>query len=94
MDLTWQQKLTEIFQRSLLGVLLDRLSVHQVVEALAVLQEVVDSAHHTEDSEGEDVDTDDGNDGSLTTDEPTEDSEHGGDDVDGDDSAGQLPRRN
>lgn len=65
--------------------------MHQVVESLAVLQQVVDSAHHTENSEREDVDTDNGDDGCLATNEPTKNCEHSRDDVDGDNGAGKLP---
>jgi hypothetical protein len=90
-NLTLGQKLTEIFQRPLLGVLLWGFSVHEVVEALTVLQKVVYTTHDAKHAKREDVDTDDGDDGGLTANEPTEDREHGGDDIDGHDSAGKLP---
>lgn len=52
----------------------------------------VDSTHDTEDTERKDPDTDDSNDGSLlVTLEPTENSEKGGNDIDDQDGARQLP---
>ena len=86
--------LTEIFKRTLLLVLLRRLAVHKIVEALATLEEIVDTAHDAEDTEGEDPDTDDSDDAGLATNEPTEDTEEGGEDVDNQDSTRQLPRGN
>jgi hypothetical protein len=47
--------LTEIFQRSLLLILLRRFAVHKVVEALAVLEEIVDTTHDAEDTERENL---------------------------------------
>lgn len=41
----------EIFEGTLLLVLLGRLSVHKVVEANAVLQKVIDTSHNAEDTE-------------------------------------------
>lgn len=67
--------------------------MHEVVEALAALEEVVDTTQNAEDTEGEDPDTDDGDNGGLTTNEPTEDTEEGGDDVDDENSTAKLPRR-
>ena len=83
---------TEVFQRALLGVALRRLAVHDVVEASATLQEVVQAAHDAEDTEGEHPDTDDGDDVSATVLEPTEDTEEGGQDIDNQDGTSQLPR--
>ena len=83
---------TEILERSLLGVALGRLAVHEVVESNRVLEEVVDTTHDAEDTEGEDPDTDNGDDGGVGTDEPTPDGEAGGEDIDNEDSASELPR--
>lgn len=71
--------------------LLGALAVHHVVEASGALEEVVDTAEDTEDTEGEDPDTNDGDDGGLTANEPTEDGEEGGNDVDYENSTRQLP---
>ena len=65
--------------------------MHQVVEANAVLEEVVDTTHDAEDTEGENPDTDNSDDAGLASDEPTKDTEEGGDDIDNQDSARQLP---
>lgn len=89
-----ESRLTEILERALLLVLLGRFAVHEVVESNAVLEEVVKTTHDAEDTEGEDPDTDNGHDGSLTADEPAEEAEEGGDDIDNQDSSRQLPRRN
>lgn len=86
-------KLTKVFQRALLLVLLGRLAVHEVVEAGAALQEVVETTHDGEDTEGEDPDSHDGDNAGILTNEPTEDTEEGGDDVDDQDGAAKLPRR-
>ena len=51
--------------------------MHEVVEANAVLEEIVNTTHDAEDTEGEDPDTDNGDDGGLTTNEPTEETEEG-----------------
>lgn len=87
-------ELTEIFERTLLLVLLGRLAVHEVVEASAVLEEVVDTTHDAEDTEGEDPDTDNCDDGGVggAGKEPTEQTEEGGKDIDNQDGTGQLPR--
>ena len=66
--------------------------MHEVVESNAVLEEVVDTTLDAEDTEGEDPDTDHGDNGSLVTLEPSEDTEEGSNDVDDEDSASQLPR--
>lgn len=84
--------LTEILEIPLFLVLLGRLSVHEVVEALATLKKVVDATHDTEDTEREDPDTDNSDNAGLATNEPTEDTEECGNDVDNKDSARQLPR--
>lgn len=89
----WNHELTEVFQRSLLLVLLGRLSVHQVVETGAALHEVVETTHDSEDTEREDPDTDDSNNaGPLVVLEPTKDTEEGGKDIDEEDSTAELPR--
>lgn len=68
--------------------------MHEVVESYAVLEDVVDTTHDAEDTEGEDPDTDNGHNGGLSTNEPTEDTEESGNDIDDENSAGELPRRN
>lgn len=83
----------KVLQRALLLVALGRLAVHEVVEADAVLQHVVEATHDAEDAEREHPDTDDGDDrGLLLVLEPTEDGEEGSDNVDDEDGAGKLPR--
>ena len=89
-----QLGLTEIFQRSLLLILLERLSMHEVIEANTILEKIVDTSHDTEHSEGEDPDTDDSNNRSLTTNEPPEESEHSCENIYKQNGASQLPRRN
>jgi hypothetical protein len=87
------QRDDEVLQRALLLGALGRLAVHQVVESTVVLEDVVDTGADAEDAEGEDPDTDDGNDaGLLVVLEPTEDTEEGCDDVDGEDGTAELPR--
>ncbi|TLS28806.1 hypothetical protein PpBr36_01840 [Pyricularia pennisetigena] len=86
-------KLTKVLERPLLLVALRGLAVHEVVKALAVLENVVKTAHDAEDTKGEYPDTDDGNDvGHLAADKPTPDGEARGDDVDNEDSTSELPR--
>lgn len=88
-------KLTEILEGSLLLAALGRLAMHEVVKSSAILENVVDTAHNTEDTKGEDPDTDNGDNGGLTSvGEPSEDTEESGNDIDDQDGAGQLPRRN
>jgi hypothetical protein len=83
----------KVLKRTLLLGALGRLAVHQVVESGAALHEVVETTHDGEDTEGEDPDTDNGNDaGLLVVLEPSEDTEQGGEDVDDQDGAGKLPR--
>lgn len=83
---------TKVFQRTLLLALLWALAVHEVVETDGALHQVVETTKDTEDTKGEDPNTDDGNNGGLATNEPTEESEEGGDDVDDQDSTSELPR--
>ncbi len=86
---------TKVFQRTLLLVLLGGLAVHEVIEAGGALHEVVETTHDGEDTEGENPDTDNGNDGGLLAGlEPTKDTEEGGNDVDKENGARQLPRGN
>lgn len=86
-------KLTEILKGTLLLVLLGGLAVHQVVETSAALHEVVETTHDAEDTEREDPDTDHGdNAGAAVLNEPTEDGEESGKNVDDEDSTGKLPR--
>ena len=84
-------KLTEIFQGPLLQILLGRLAVHHVVERYTVLEQIVDTAHDTEDTEREDPNTDNSDDGGVATNEPTEKTEESSDNVDAENSASQLP---
>lgn len=65
--------------------------MHDVVKALAVLQQVVDTTHDTEDTKGKDPDTDNGDDGGVASNEPTEETEHGCNDIDDQNGARQLP---
>jgi len=46
--------------------------MHQVVKANAVLEKVVDTAHDAENTKGKDPDTNDGNNGCVTTHKETE----------------------
>jgi len=86
-------KLTEVLQRSLLLAALGGLAVHEVVEADAVLEKVVDTSHNAEDAEREDPDSDNSDDGGLLLVlEPTENAKEGGKDINDEDSAGELPR--
>lgn len=88
-------KLTKVLERPLLLVALRGLAVHEVVKALAVLENVVKTTHDAEDTEGEDPDTNDSDNVShLVADEPTPDGEARGDDVDNEDGTGELPRGN
>lgn len=66
--------------------------MHQVVEADAVLEDVVDTAHDAEDTERENPDTDNGDNGGLATNEPTPDTEEGSDEIDDKDGTAELPR--
>jgi len=83
----------EIFQAALLLLLLGRFAVHEVVETDRALEQVIDTAHDTEDTKGEDPDTNNGDDAGLATNEPTEDTEHSGDDINDQDGTAELPRR-
>jgi len=78
--------------------------VHHTIEASRVLQEVVDTGHDTEDTKGEEIDTDNSNDTEcnepqfrkielpgLSTDEPTEETEKGSDKVDDSNRTSKLP---
>ena len=87
-----ESKLTKVLKGSLLLAALDRLAVHEVVEALAALEEVVDTTHDTEDTGRVDPDTDNGDNGGVAVLEPTPDGEAGGDDVDNENGTGELPR--
>jgi hypothetical protein len=88
-ELLVHESLTEIFKRSLFLVLLRRLSVHEVIEAYTVLKQVVNATHDAENTEGEDPDTDNGDNGGLTCiEEPTEQSEECCNNVDNQDRTG------
>ncbi|GKT51544.1 uncharacterized protein ColSpa_11725 [Colletotrichum spaethianum] len=86
-------KLTKVLKRALLLAALGRFAVHEVVKASTVLEKVVDTGADAEDTEGEDPDTDNGNNGGVAVLEPTPNGEAGGEDVDDEDGTGQLPRR-
>lgn len=68
--------------------------MHEVVEASASLEEVVETTHDGEDTEGENPDTNNSDNAGLLADEPTKDTEQGGNDVDNQDGTAELPRRN
>ncbi|EPE08776.1 hypothetical protein F503_04363 [Ophiostoma piceae UAMH 11346] len=87
------QRDNEVLERALLLVALGALAVHQVVEANGVLEHVVDTSHDTENTEGEDPNTDNSDNGSLlAVHEETEQGEEGGQQIDDQDGTGQLPR--
>lgn len=68
--------------------------MHEVIKAGGALHEEVETTHDGEDTEREDPNTDNGdNGGLLTTLEPTKDTEESSNDVDEENGAGQLPRR-
>ena len=81
----------KVFQTALFLLFLGRFPVHHAVETSGVLQEVVDTSHDTEDTEGEKVDTDDSDDTCLSTNEPTEQTEEGGHEIDDCDGTSELP---
>ncbi|KAF3060281.1 hypothetical protein CFAM422_011359 [Trichoderma lentiforme] len=62
--------------------------------ASASLEEVVETTHDGEDTEGENPDTNNSDNAGLLADEPTKDTEEGGNDVDNQDGTAELPRRN
>jgi hypothetical protein len=66
--------------------------VHQVVKSSAALHEVVETTHDAEDTERENPDTDNSDNAGLATNEPTEDTEKGGKDIDDQNGTRQLPR--
>ena len=66
--------------------------MHKVIEANAVLEDVVDTAHDAEDTEGEDPNTDDGNNGGVRVLEPAPDGEAGGNNINDENSTAELPR--
>ncbi|KAH6608110.1 hypothetical protein Trco_004423 [Trichoderma cornu-damae] len=66
--------------------------MHEVVEARAALEEIVETAHDGEDAKGENPDTNNGNNAGLLANEPAKDTEEGGDDVDDQDGTAELPR--
>lgn len=82
----------EVLQVALLLALLRALSVHEVVESDGVLEEVVHSTQDTEDTKGEDPDTDNSDNGSLSRHEPTKETEESSNDIDNQNSASKLPR--
>ena len=68
--------------------------MHQVVESLAVLEEIVNSTEDTEDTEREDPDPDNGDNGGPTANEESEQTEECGNGIDNQDGTSELPRRN
>jgi len=88
------QRNNKVFQATLLLLLLRRLAVHEVIETDGSLKEIVDATHNTEDTKGENPDTDDCHNAGLTTYEPSEKTEERGNDIDDQDGSGKLPRRN
>lgn len=82
----------KVFQTALFLLFLGRLAVHHAVETSGILEKVVDTSHDAENTEGEEVNTDDSDDTCLSTDKPTEQTEEGGDEIDDGDSTGELPR--
>jgi len=66
--------------------------MHQAIEPSALLQQEVDTAHDAEYAKREDPNPNDGHDTRLSSNEPAEETEHGGDDVDDQDGARELPR--
>lgn len=65
--------------------------MHHTVETGRVLQEVVNTGHYTEHTEGEKIDTDDSDNTCLSADEPTEQTEESSDEIDNSDGSGKLP---
>ena len=49
----------KVFETALFLLFLGRLAVHYTVETSRVLQEIVNTGHNAEDTEGEKIDTDD-----------------------------------
>lgn len=85
----------KVFQRPLFRRSLGRFAVHQVVETLAVLEEVIHSRTDAEDAEREDPDTDHSDDaGHFALLEPAPNAEARGDDVNDQNGSRQLPRGN
>jgi len=82
----------EVLERSLLLVLLGRLSVHEIIKAGTALHEEVKTTHDGKDTEGEDPDTDNSNDAGLSVAQPSEDTEQGCNDIDDQHGTGELPR--
>ena len=56
--------------------------MHNAIETRAVLEQVVNTSKNTEDTEREDPDADNGDDGCVTIEEPTEEGEKCSKDVD------------
>ena len=83
--------LTKVFKVPLLLLSLEKLSVHEVVEALTALQNVIHSCHNTKDTEGEGPDTDHGNNVCSSTHKPPENGKTRSKDVDNQDRPGELP---
>jgi len=69
-------------------------TVTQVVESFGFRHQVVSTTHDTEDTEGPDPDSDNGNDVSPVLRPPAEQGETGGDDINDKDGTTQLPRWN
>ena len=68
--------------------------MHEVVEASAILEKIVDSTQDAEDTEGEDPDTNDCDNGCAlfwSMFEESEDGEHGGKNINKQNRTGKLP---
>lgn len=83
--------LTEVLERPLLGIPLRATAMHEVIEADAVLEDVVETTQDAEDTEGEDPDTDDCDDGCLATNKPTEQTEECSNEIDNQNGTAKLP---
>ena len=71
------ETLTKVFQGSLFGVAPWALAVHDVVKSFRSLEQIIYAAKDTEDTKGEDPDTDDSDNRGLTADKPAEETEEG-----------------
>ena len=84
----------KVFNRSLRRLLLKTLTVHETIKSNGSLHEVVKTSENAEDTERVNPDTNNGDHGSLAMNEPTEDTEESGDDVDNEYGTRKFPRRN
>jgi len=84
----------KVLERTLLGLLLDALAVHDTVKGNRILHQVVQTTTDAEDAKGKDPHTDNRDNRRLTADKPAKDTEQSGNDIDNEDRARQLPRWN